>query len=212
MRKALFIGLCALVGCESEGLDTTEKHPPQAYLMDDPIEKLELEDTTLGSGELVPVQRRDRRRMNIFQLNKALLDLTGYDYVQLLDAKGPLGQPDYREIIREVREPELFFQKFLQDAAHSNCDMLLDAEQQATSEERTFLKYIAPDDVSESAVRENLAYLLLLFHGHRYEENSDEVADWYTLFTKIQQVTADTQTSWKGVCVALIRHPDFYSY
>ena len=117
-----------------------------------------------------------------------------------------------QNLVRISAKTKIFFQKFLQDAAHSNCDDLLDAELQAASEERRFLKYIAPEDVSESAVRENLAYLLLLFHGRRYEESADEVTHWHTLFSNIQQVTTDTSTSWKGVCVALIRHPDFYSY
>jgi len=211
MRVLLMMTL-GMIACDGGEANLEEKKSPTAYLMNDPIEKLELEDENLGTESIVPVQRRDRRRMNVFQLNKALLDLTGHDYVQLLDARGPLGQPDYREITREVREPELFFQKFLQDAAHSNCDFLLDAELEATLEERRFLKHIEPNDTAEAEVKENLAFLLLRYHGHRHENDAQEVENWYTLFSNIQQSTADSQTTWKAICVALIRHPDFYSY
>ncbi len=177
-----------------------------------PIDSLTLEESKLDSAYALPVQRRDRRRMNIFQLNQALTDLTGYDYTELLEARGPLGQPDYREIIHEVREPELFFQKFLQDAAHTNCDHLLDDEETATLSERKFLTQIEPNDTTQSEVKANLAFLLLRYHGHRYETSSAEVEEWYSLFSTIQQTTSDSQTTWKAICVGLIRHPDFYSY
>ena len=150
--------------------------------------------------------------MNIFQLNQALTDLTGHDYSILLEARGPLGQPDYLEIVNEVREPELFFQKFLQDAAHTNCELLLEDEEQATQSERKFLTYIEPNETTESEVKENLAFLLLRYHGHRYATDSSEVSEWYSLFSNIQQTTSDSQTTWKAICVGLIRHPDFYSY
>ena len=177
-----------------------------------PVDSITLEESKLDSASILPVQRRDRRRMNIFQLNQALTDLTGYDYSILLEARGPLGQPDYREIINEVREPELFFQKFLQDAAHTNCELLLEDEEQATLSERKFLKYIEPDETAEGQVKENLAFLLLRYHGHRYDNSSAEVNEWHTLFSNIQQATSDSQTTWKAICVGLIRHPDFYSY
>ncbi|MEC7983624.1 MAG: hypothetical protein VX278_00590 [Myxococcota bacterium] len=170
----------------------------------------ELSNAESTDAESVPI--RDRRRMNLFQLDRAIEEVTGYDYPDFWKANGSLGQPDYQEIIKEVREPELFFQKFLQDAAHLNCDILLNKEEESTPEERRFLRYIDVGETDEDAVKENLAYLLLLFHGHRYATEHTQIERWFSLFTEIQQNTEDAQVTWKAICVALIRHPDFYSY
>ena len=185
---------------------------PGLYEKPAPFDPLGLEEGLPESVDIIPIQRRDYRRMNIFQLDKALLDLTGYSYQSLWKARGPLGQPDYQEIINEVREPELFFQKFLQDAAHTNCELLLNAEALSAPNDRKFLKYVDVEDTTETAVKDNLAFLLLRYHGHRYSIEDDAIGEWYDLFNNIQQSTTDTQTTWKAICVTLIRHPDFYAY
>ena len=54
---------------------------------------------------------------------------------------------------------------------------------------------------------------LLRFHGHRYDVASTEVQQWTQLYTDLLPLTENnTYEAWVGVCVALIRHPDFYSY
>ena len=171
---------------------------------------LDLAEPESVTTESVPF--RDRRRMNLFQLDRALEDVTGHDYPKCWEATGSLGQPDYQEIIKEVREPELFFQKFLQDAAHRNCEHVLNDDEDSAPEDRIFLRYIEVGDTTASSVRENLVYLLLRFHGHRYSTEHPHVEPWFSLFDAIQQSTEDSQTTWKAICVALIRHPDFYSY
>ena len=215
MNKSIFFSTLWMMACqvsEPPNLDESESSSQTISYRLATDADFELEDSIVESADIIPVQARDRRRMNIFQLNQALLDLTGYEYSVLLEVNGPLGQPDYREVINEVREPELFFQKFLQDAAHTNCDMLLDDEETRSLSERKFLKYIEPGETTTAEVEDNLSFLLLRYHGHRYETASAEVQTWSSLFSSVQQNTADAQTTWKAICVALIRHPDFYSY
>ena len=158
------------------------------------------------------VQQRDRRRMNLLQLDSAIEYVTGHNYPAFWEAKASLGQPDYDQIIKEVREPELFFHNFLQDAAHLNCDLLLNEEETLNPQERRFLVHLDVGETEEALVKTNIAYLLLRFHGHRYQVEHPQIEHWYTLFTEIQNHTDDAQTTWKAMCVALIRHPDFYSY
>ena len=160
----------------------------------------------------VSIPVRDLRRMNLDQLQHAIEELTGHGYEGFDNASGALGKPDYIQIVKEIREPELFFQKYLQDAAHKTCDSLLDDEEEAAQENRRFLKYIEIGEEEPAAVKENLSFLLLRFHGHRYPLEHPQVELWYSLFEGIQESTEDTQTTWKAMCVALIRHPDFYSY
>ena len=176
-----------------------------------PLQPLDITENQLDDAALVPVQRRDRRRMNVFQLNKAIKQVTGHDYPTLLDVKGSLGQPDYLAQVREVREPELFFQKFLSDAANRNCEQLLQDEIDAASQDRIFLTEIDISENDTTKVTSNLQYLLLQFHGQRYASDSDTISKWSSLFDSMQQAS-DNQTAWTGICVALIRHPDFYSY
>ena len=118
----------------------------------------------------------------------------------------------YVQIVKEIREPELFFQKYLQDAAHVNCNLLLDDEELALPQERRFLRHIEIGETQATAVKDNLSFLLLHFHGHRYPEDHPQLELWNSLFEGIQESTEDTKTTWKAICVALIRHPDFYSY
>ena len=167
-------------------------------------------ETVEESSDSIPV--RDLRRMNLDQLQHAIEEVTGHGYEGLNDASGALGKPDYIQIIKEIREPELFFQKYLQDAAHKTCDSLLDDEEEAAQENRRFLKYVEIGEEEPVAVKENLSFLLLRFHGHRYPLEHPQVELWYSLFEGIQESTEDTQTTWKAMCVALIRHPNFYSY
>ena len=110
------IFLFSLLACHNDSTDIAKAHPTvkvdELYAKPAPVDPLVFEEGVPDEADLLPVQRRERRRMNLFQLDKALLDLTGYRYDSFWEARGPLGQPDYREIINEVREPELFFQKF----------------------------------------------------------------------------------------------------
>ena len=167
---------------------------------------------TIEEEPSVSIPVRDRRRMNLDQLQRAVEEVTGHGYEGFDNASGAMGKPDYIQIVKEIREPELFFQKYLQDAAHETCDFLLNDEEEATQENRRFLLHIEVGEEESVAVKENLSFLLLRFHGHRYSVDHPQIELWYSLFEGIQENTEDTQTTWKAICVALIRHPDFYSY
>jgi hypothetical protein len=64
----------------------------------------------------------------------------------------------------------------------------------------------------------NLSYLLMRFHARRVEPSSPAVARWRGLWNRTARpdmapmAPPDTLTAWRAVCVALITHPDFYTY
>ena len=61
-----------------------------------------------------------------------------------------------------------------------------------------------------------LAALLLRFHGRRVDVASPELEPWRALEARLQAAATETEAppkrAWEGVCVALITHPDFYTY
>jgi hypothetical protein len=53
----------------------------------------------------------------------------------------------------------------------------------------------------------------LLFHGHLLPEgDSPELGYWKWLFQTSTFVDGSELSGWRATCVALILHPDFYSY
>ena len=50
------------------------------------------------------------------------------------------------------------------------------------------------------------------FHGRMVAPGDPELAPWLTLMSQARDATGDPASSWRALCVALIVHPDFYSY
>jgi hypothetical protein len=183
---------------------------------------------TIGPGvvaDLGTAPDRPRRRMDIDQLDRSIRAVTGG--IGWEDGSGrnqferyasTLGVPDYQQNTIEDRDASVIFLKFLDDAARSVCRRLMTREEEGT-EERTFLVHATPEDVlpaGRSAIDQNLAYLLLRFHGKMIEPSSPEIERWRTAF---ERSSADpmggdpsAMRGWNAVCVALVNHPDFYTY
>ena len=90
------------------------------------------------------------------------------------------------------------------------CD--LDNDVAAEPEARKFLVEIDEGETDAAKVSANMRHVLLHFHGHRYAEGDAQLQRWIDLFNEgLQFSDSDSNLAWEGICVALIRHPDFYS-
>ena len=166
---------------------------------------------------------RERRRMDLAQLGAAIKAATGG--VSWTDSKGndqlqslasTLGVADYLQRLEADLGAGPVFQKFLGDAARSVCTVRIDQELAQDPAERTLMALVDPEDTLESApdaVEKNLANLLLRFHGVKVASPDDAALQrWRWLFESVSHVTKKPAQGWRAVCIALISHPDFYSY
>ena len=120
---------------------------------------------------------------------------------------------DARDTAEDL-QPSLLFLKFLDDAARSVCRRLVDAEQSAPAEGRVFFTALDPSEESPApeAVRANLAELLLRYHGRELEPEDRAIDPWVELLESARVEDAPPARAWEAVCVALIDHPDFFTY
>ena len=156
--------------------------------------------------EPVEAPARQRRRMNVDQLAVAMRQVSGgigwterrgnneFDLFEELSIT--LGKPDYIQRTNEDLSPSALFQKFLDDAARSICERMIEREPR-----------LAP--AGDVDVDEHLRELVRRFHG-RLEV--PEVAAWRWLYQSARFVGGEPTVAWHGVCVALFTHPDFYTY
>lgn len=221
---ALLASLVFLVGCRGETVVTSEDnsqandevvHPDMIEPNADPSE-----DPNLLTGA------RGLRRMDLDQLDATVRQVTGGigwdeedkgEVTNLLEEySDTLGKPDYIVSVDEDLAASAIFSKFVGDMARDVCLRLMERERNETNAgARTFLVHVGPEDTladSEAEIRENLAYLLLRFHGATVTAESGSIDRWQQLFSEISSATGDPMDGWNGVCVALIRHPDFYTY
>ncbi len=172
---------------------------------------------------------RERRRMDIAQVDASLRRVTGgigWDIGttnQFVRFDDTLGVPDYVSSTSEDRAVSLIFLKFLDDAARSVCRRVADREG-GDAPVGTF----SPVDVDAESpapadVDAALASLLLNFHGRRVAPTSPALAPWRTLYTRASAEVAASvadpdrpdlqpRRAWETVCVALVDHPDFFTY
>jgi hypothetical protein len=174
-------------------------------------------------GDVMPgdtTRGRDRRRMDIDQLAASIAQVSGglhwtddrgRDRLEQLSAT--LGKPDYAQNTQEDLEPSLLFEKFLGDAAASVCTELI--EREASGGERVLM--VRADfghtwQANQAQIEENLSHALLRFHGRTVAPESAALEPWTWLYRTTHEVTGDPQQTWRTVCVALLTHPDFYTY
>ena len=184
-----------------------------------------------GAASLVPEPYRARQRMNVDQLKAAIANtMGGYvwmkaqeDRLELLAAT--LGRPDYIEVTREDLIPSLVFAKFLEDLANDACVTVVGEEYKSTSpEQRTLITLLHPNDdphLFPDEVDATLQHLVRRFHGRELAPDSLELARWRQLLLDAHDFTFEELSGpelpihflgWRDVCIALITHPDFYTY
>lgn len=220
MRRSIIALSMALAGCTGSVPIDHEDHP-----IGDP------DAVDLGADPW-----RGRRRMDIDQLDSSIRTATGGIGWESWRRSGEtwevgtryfdtyadtLGVPDYINGTSEDRSVSLLFQKFLDDAARNVCRRLADREGgSGTAYDGEPQAVFAPVDVNATdaapaEVDAALSSLLLRFHGRRVELASDELTPWHDLYVRLAATEVATETprrAWEGVCVALITHPDFYTY
>ncbi|MEM9074384.1 MAG: hypothetical protein AAGE52_38170 [Myxococcota bacterium] len=211
MKAILSFGLLlALVGCQDEPVDLA------------PVEG------TVGEGDILDLGTapyRDRRRMDIDQLQASVLRVTdGIDWVQgntnqFERFRDTLGAPDYINSTAEDTAVSVLFLKFVDDMARRVCDQLVRRETgSVTDEDPRGVLFVSVDPAAEeapaqSAVDDNLAYLLLRYHGRRVDPGSAELDPWRQLYAGASAAEEASQAdAWEAVCVGMMNHPDFYTY
>lgn len=181
-----------------------------------------------GESTLLPFvepMRRARQRMTIDQLSATLSHVTGGigwtevqggQDVDLFDVfSSSLGVPDYIEITREDVTASALFHKFLDEAARQACSELVIRETSGGPVESHLMVHVSPEDTLQSApgaIDDNLRYLLLRYHGRKVAPDAPSLNAWRWLFESVTHVTGDPAIGWRGVCVGLVSHPDFYSF
>ena len=166
--------------------------------------------------------------MTIPQLDAAIRDATGgigWDGGDAGDASSwvqlapTLGVPDYFRRVQVDLTPGMTFQKFLSDGVNVVCPKLINHEGLLPPEERVFFVHIDPGTNPLNAPAKtdaNIKMLLLRFHGKSYPVDGPEFAPWRELVNTIASNAGpwwgDWLEAWVGLCVALLRHPHFYSY
>lgn len=171
------------------------------------------------------VEPRSRRRMDLDQLDAAIRQVSGgigwteqrgNTQVNLfVELSATLGKPDFVQRTEEDLVPGAMFQKFLDDAARSVCQELVRQDVDRPRDQRTFFLEAAPEDtltMEPEAVKKNLQALLLRFHGQRLADGDARLEPWTWLFQRAEHTGVAPALAWRAVCVALITHPDFYTY
>jgi hypothetical protein len=163
---------------------------------------------------------RSRRRLDLDQLDASLQRVTGFGWTEtrggrevnlLVELAASLGKPDYAQRTLEDLEPNVTFAKFLDDAARNVCDKVV----AANGGRGVLLIDAQPSDTVASApvrVDANLRALLLRFHGHAVGPGGPALERWRWLFETSTRVGGSPREGWRAVCIALLEHPDFYSY
>ena len=186
---------------------------------------------TLGEGvdvniaptpPVVEPAARQRRRMNIDQLEKSILQVTGgigwtasngTSNFQALSRT--LGKPDYIDLTSEDLEPSALFQKFLDDAARQTCFKLAAKEQKITLDPKVLMVEAGPKDSwakKPGKILNNLQQLLLRFHGDDVAIDDPQMEQWAWLYESAEFISKDPVVAWRTVCVGLMLHPGFYTY
>ena len=232
MKRWILPLLALLVfGCDQPAPEAPpEKSPPVTDPVEEPTEPTapeKVKTTVVNEGKAPLVHEpitatepfvRPRRRLNVDQIDAAIRRATGgigWDlngnnrFVQLA---ATLGKPDFREVVQEDLSPTPVFQKFLNDAARYVCTELVQQELEAEPAERVLITYIDPKAKDGPEIDQNLSYLLLRYHGVTLAPDAPELERWRWLFRSVIHLTDEPSQAWRAVCVALITHPDFFSY
>lgn len=192
----------------------------------------------LGKGEDAPldplapppeVKPRGRARLDIDQLDLAFQTALGgitwtrrvgnADVNQFKALSETLGVPDFIDTTVEDLAATPLFSKFLGDAARKACSDRLTADLAATPAAGTrvllgpvpaYATLADPNQVG--AIENQISTLILRFHGHVLRPGDAGFAEWRWLFESSTQLAGTPTTAWQAMCVALITHPDFYTY
>ena len=154
--------------------------------------------------------QRIRKRMNVDQLSRAINQVSGglnwrqnNDDNLLETLSLTLGKPDYLEVTNEDLGAGVLFMKFLEDAAGNVCTQMVTRD----LEEGSDFLVASTDDIDTQLTR-----LLQSFHSRQLNEGHPDLKQWRWLYDSALRISDEATEAWRTVCVALFRHPDFYTY
>ncbi|MGF1464986.1 MAG: hypothetical protein ACFCGT_02530 [Sandaracinaceae bacterium] len=186
---------------------------------------VDLEEGAFGDPRTVDLGDdpwRERRRMDLEQLDASLTRAAGGLSWMVNNQSGfvvfadTLGVPDFVNRSAEDLTVNLLFTKFLEDAARSTCRRLVfgNGDAEAAARAAVFrMVDVGSTEVPLETLRAQVAELLLRFHGRRVAVDDPSLGPWLGLRHRVQESEGGTaQRGWEVLCVALITHPDFYTY
>jgi hypothetical protein len=212
----------------------SEKSAKDQTMMPDPNSNTMMpENGNLNPGQMAAIDptkpvakagQRSRRRLDLDQLQASLKQVTGMawtverdgqDFNRFDELSETLGKPDFDGITHEELAPTTMFQRFLDEAALSNCNKLMENEQKSSQSDRMFFVHADWNDdwaSSPSRISANLQSLLLRYHGRDYAVDASGFKGWLALYQQAESVADTSLTAWNTVCVGLVTHPDFYTF
>ena len=171
--------------------------------------------------EEVPETKRVRR-LTADQFFASLFVATGQQWDDEEEFAATLGRPDFAEVTAEGREMSVGFAKLAGDAARETCRRAVAQDLEATDgASRVILRHVTaidPLDPFDTAVAENLRYLLLRFLGvYAVDDEDRRLSPWTTVLQEGLSPTDDARFDdarerWIAVCTGLALHPDFLTY
>jgi hypothetical protein len=201
------------------------QHPGHAGVDLGPSEAVALADAPPPA----PPGTRPRRRMDVDMLDRAFRDVLGgltwtvvsgstrTDQFPLLAET--LGKPNYIDTTIEDLNTTPLFAKFLGDAARKACADRVSADlallRSPSASQAVLFGSLRLEDTpatASAALDARLEALLLRFHGRVLRPDAPGFEEWRWLLASSYQLTDRMDTAWQAVCVALLTHPDFYTY
>jgi len=215
-------------------MDSDKTADNQTMMPDPNMNNMMPGNGTLDPGQMTNIDptkpvakagQRSRRRLDLDQLQVSLQQVTGMAWTIERDGEiierynelsETLGKPDFDGITYEELAPTTMFQRFLDEAALTNCGKLMENEQKAVTADRIFFVHADWNDdwaSSPSRISANLQSLLLRYHGRDYATDSEGFKSWLGLYKQAEAAAVDTPlVAWNTVCIGLITHPDFYTF
>lgn len=194
------------------------------------ITEIDVELVPEGEAPLLPPgpppPARPRIRMNLDQLEAALVQVSGgvrweadfrghpFSQFDLRHLGRTLGKADYFQRTEDDLSPGVVFQKFLDDAARHTCGEMVARDAATRDGQDVEPPLAAPILVPAEGVDPDahMAGLLARFHSRLVAPDDPALDPWRTLVQRVGEAGADGPTTWRAVCVALITHPDFYLF
>ena len=205
----ILIGACT--GSIEDPGSEPDRAPVPSPPMDHPPVDEQIDPDRSPVGELGDNPGRSVRRLSASQFGRSLQIATGQAWRQQARFAAALGEPDLSDVTSEDLSLSASFEKLVEDAARDTC---YDAVMADRSGGDVILHHASASDRGETALRENLKYLVLRFWGERVTDDTDSrLTPWMNLL-RVGTVADDDAMAarWQAVCVGLITHPNFLTY
>ncbi len=228
MKRILPLLLAVACTTEPEKTPSTPAEPDPVPPVDlgpaDPLPSAPPEDPSvdtesLGDADTRPAPEathRSIKRMSVAQASAAMTELSGG--IVWVDGSSTywdtyadtLGVADYDTILENNLDPNVMFQKFLDDAAAYTCDQWVASD--AELDDARFFSAAEPDATDPASVTANIQALRILIHGRENLPDDPIIEAYREVFDTVLRRSDDPITAWTTVCVGFFTHPHFFTY